>query len=403
MVNSNLVYDSSPVGKDLYYTFSTIQGGENLDFSLSPVFTITVYDGSGGGRFDQDSNKLITTLTTGVDDSLITLDSTDQTVSVIVPWSKEADESPATGIVQYDSSFTGDVYAYLSIASTGEETKKIGPLLQVVGSDLYQLPTSVFGSDSNVPVNTIGQGTDPVVNDTLKLIGGQALNLDNHTVIYVVKATADDENIALNEVCSIVNPAKGEVTFALKADQLPSPGIYLAAFNIINSEGSVLHQVPRYLQITPNISQGISIERPLTIAEIRLALRDYPVANTLLDEVEYSDEEIIWALTRPIDIWNSTPPALGTYNYNNFPYRAPHLDGAIGELLAAAAHHYMRNELPYQSAGLSVNDKAKASNYLQLSEGLKAKFIAFVERKKYEINVAGGFRFMSGPYDSLGY
>ncbi len=61
----------------------------------------------------------------------------------------------------------------------------------------------------------------------------------------------------------------------------------------------------------------------------------------------------------------------------------------------------MRNQLSYQSAGMTVDDKNKATNYLNLSENLKNKFITFVERKKYELNVAGGFIFNPGPYDRL--
>ena len=283
--------------------------------------------------------------------------------------------------------------------------RNIGPGFQFVGADLYQLPTSTFGTEdeSSVRVNTITQGTNPVINDALTLLNGQVLNLANHTVTYIARSSFGSEVADLAEPCSVVDADKGIVKFALQADQLPTPGIYLAGYNIVNTDGLLLHQVPRYLQITPDISQGLTIDRPLTIAEIRLALRDYPTSNTLLDEVEFSDEEIIWALTRPVDIWNSTPPDIGTYTYNNFPWRGAYMDGAVGELLSIAAHHYMRNELPYQSAGLSVNDKAKAANYLQLSENLKAKFVAFVERKKYEINVATGTRFMGGPYGNLGY
>jgi hypothetical protein len=285
-----------------------------------------------------------------------------------------------------------------------DSTRDFGGQFQAVGADRYRLPTSPFRSDSgiSIPVNTTTAGTSSVVEDVLKQPNGNVVKLANNTVHYLVQETLDGANI-LTELCGIIDADKGIVEYSLSPDDLPGPGVYLAAYNITNAEGLLLHQVPRYLQVTPNLTQGLSSQRPLSIGEIRLALRDYPDANTLLDEVEFSDEEIIWALTRPVDIWNSTPPDLGTHGYNSFPYRAPHLDGAIGELLSVAAHHYMRNELPYQSAGLSVNDKAKAGNYLQLSETLKAKFVNFVERKKYELNIAGGFRFKPGPYGNLGY
>tara|TARA_Y100000592_G_C5466747_1_gene317166 strand:- start:1364 stop:2239 length:876 start_codon:yes stop_codon:yes gene_type:complete len=280
-----------------------------------------------------------------------------------------------------------------------DSPKSIGPGFQYVGADLYQLPTAVFGGEeaSSIPANTITQSTNPVIQDTLRLANGQPLNLTNSDVIYVVKGSAGSSTVDMNEVCSIVDAEKGMVKFAVQAGQLPGPGIYLAAYNIFNADGLMMHQVPRYLQIIPDIGKGLSSSRPLTIAEIRLALRDYPASNTLLDEVEFTDEEIIWAITRPIDIFNSTPPeGVCEHGYTDFPYRGAHLDGVIGELLAIAAHHYMRNDFPYQSAGLTVSDKAKAANYLQLSENLKAKFREFTERKKYEKNIANGFLWQSG-------
>jgi|3_EtaG_2_1085321.scaffolds.fasta_scaffold69353_2 hypothetical protein len=287
---------------------------------------------------------------------------------------------------------------------TDDSTRNFGGQFQAIGADRYRLPTSPFRSSdgTSIPVNTVGFGVSPVVEDTLHQPNGNIIKLANNTVHYVVQESLNSANV-LTELCGIKDADNGIVEYALDPSDLPGPGIYLAAYNVTNSEGILLHQVPRYLQITPSLAQGVTTNRPLSIAEVRLSLRDYPASNTLLDEVEFSDEEIIWALTRPVDIWNSTPPDIGNYDYNNFPWRAAHLDGTIGELLAVSAHHYMRNELPYQSAGLSVNDKAKASNYLQLSENLKAKFVAFVERKKYELNIAGGFRFKPGPYGNLGY
>ena len=285
-----------------------------------------------------------------------------------------------------------------------DPTRNFGGQFKAVGADRYRLPTSPFRSDdgTSIPVNTVVHATTPVIEDTLRQPNGNVIRLANNTVHYIVQESLTGTN-TLTELCGIKDADNGVVEYSLDPADLPGPGIYLAAYNVTNEEDLLLYQVPRYLQITPSLGQGTVSQRPLSIAEIRLALRDYPAANTLLDEVEFSDEEIIWALTRPVDIWNGTPPDLVTYSYNNFPWRAPHLDGAVGELLSIAGHHYMRNELPYQSAGLTVNDKAKASNYLQMSEGLKAKFKEFVERKKYELNISGGFIFKPGPYGNLGY
>jgi hypothetical protein len=283
-----------------------------------------------------------------------------------------------------------------------EAIKNFGGQFKAIGADRYSLPTSPFRADDNnsIPVNTVTRGTTPVVTDTLLAPDGNPLKLANTTVTFLVQESLSTGTI-LSELCGIIDADNGVVQYSLSTTDVPGPGIYLAGYNIENADDLLLHQVPRYLQVISNIKEGMTTNRPLTIAEVRLALRDYPTSNTLLDDVEFNDEEILWALTRPIDIWNSIPPDVQTFNYNNFPYRAAHLDGAIGELLATAAHYYMRNQLSYKSAGMTVDDKNKAASYLNLSENLKNKYITFVERKKYEINVAGGFIFNPGPYDRL--
>jgi hypothetical protein len=283
-----------------------------------------------------------------------------------------------------------------------DANRDFGGQFHAVGADRYSLPPSAFRGDTggSTLVNTVTQGTTPVINDTLLSPDGIPLKLANTTVTFLIQESLSAGSI-LSELCGIVNADKGKVQYSLSTSDIPGPGIYLAGYNVINADDLLLHQVPRYLQVIPDIRGGIGATRPLTIAEVRLAIRDYPVSNTLLDDVEFSDEEILWALTRPIDIWNSVPPDISTFDYNNFPYRAAHLDGTVGELLSIATHHYMRNQLSYQSAGMTVDDKNKATNYLNLSENLKNKFITFVERKKYELNVAGGFIFNPGPYDRL--
>ena len=114
MASSNLVYDSSPAGKDIIFAFSTIQDGDPLDFSILPTFTVYVYDGSSGGLYGQD--EIITTITSSVDDSLFVLNEEEQLVSVVVPWDQEeVAGTAATGISQYNPNFKGEIYAQLII------------------------------------------------------------------------------------------------------------------------------------------------------------------------------------------------------------------------------------------------------------------------------------------------
>ena len=131
MSSSTTIHDSSPSGKDIVFTFSTLHDGLPLDFDDSPIFQFDVMDGSAGGRFDQDSSKLVTSITSAGDPDLITLDPDNQKVSVVVPWSKEPvfDGGVARGISQYDPAFNGEVYVYLTISSPTEATSVAGSQL----------------------------------------------------------------------------------------------------------------------------------------------------------------------------------------------------------------------------------------------------------------------------------
>ena len=82
----------------------------------------------------------------------------------------------------------------------------------------------------------------------------------------------------------------------------------------------------------------------LTNLDVRIWLRDNdPDANFLLDDFEFSPEEIRTAMTLAVDKWNETPPYLRNYDYDKFPYRFHLLQGTAGNLLFMAAHRFRRN------------------------------------------------------------
>ena len=64
-------------------------------------------------------------------------------------------------------------------------------------------------------------------------------------------------------------------------------------------------------------------DTPITDYEIRVVLRDNcPEDNILLDDYEYSPEEIRTAMNITMDYWNDQPPNLGFMDYDKSPYRS---------------------------------------------------------------------------------
>lgn len=130
----------------------------------------------------------------------------------------------------------------------------------------------------------------------------------------------------------------------------------------------------------------------VTDMEIRIFLRDKdPDANLLLDDYEFTAEEIRTAMNITVDKWNDMPPDIYRMDYDEFPYRSILLLGVASNLLAMAAHRYRRNSLPINAGGTSVNDQDKAREYDQASLRLREEYLQAIRTKKRELNADLGW------------
>lgn len=130
----------------------------------------------------------------------------------------------------------------------------------------------------------------------------------------------------------------------------------------------------------------------MTDMEVRIFLRDKdPEANLLLDDYEFTPEEIRTAMNITVDRWNDMPPDIYRMDYDEFPYRSILLLGVSSNLLAMAAHRYRRNSLQINAGGTSVNDQDKAREYDQASARLRDEYLQAMRTKKRELNVGLGW------------
>lgn len=133
-------------------------------------------------------------------------------------------------------------------------------------------------------------------------------------------------------------------------------------------------------------------DAPMTDMEVRIFLRDAdPAANILLDDFEFSPEEIRTAMNLAVDRWNDTPPDICRMDYDEFPYRSILLTGVSANLLTMAAHRYRRNSIALNAGGNSVSDQAKASEYDSAASRLSQDFMHSIRTKKREINIGLGW------------
>lgn len=186
---------------------------------------------------------------------------------------------------------------------------------------------------------------------------------------------------------------KGFVEFLLDGTEIPLPGVYRAEvgrFAGINLTDSW----PVLICVEPSVFQALLGTGPLTIPEVRLALLDVnsgdngaPFSN-LLDGVEFTDQEIAFAIRRIVDMWNETPPPVARYSSTNFPYRYWWTVGVSAMLLQMGANRYRRNRLQYSAGGVSVDDQSKDKDYDSLGQARMQEFRAWMLTEKVRINMS---------------
>jgi len=139
---------------------------------------------------------------------------------------------------------------------------------------------------------------------------------------------------------------------------------------------------------------------PISENDIRMFLVDKsPSDNFLLDDVEYTNEEISSACQFCVDKYNSQPPYVDKYTLASWPYRYELLIGASAMLLRMKAINMVRNRLDYtQQDGTAVQDKNKGAEYLAMSKELMAEFTDLITKIKVSKNMEAAYGSISGPY-----
>lgn len=259
--------------------------------------------------------------------------------------------------------------------------------------------------NGGVPFLSVVTGSNATLLVELKqqVDGGDPVDLSGvDHVQFVAKEFPFAAEYYVNQGATIVDGTAGLVSVTLTPDQLKYAGIWPASLITCStpatesprSPGEIIEEFSCWLYVKRSLTSLIEGNRPITIPEIRMALRDTsPSYNSLLEDLEFSDEEIVYAIMRPVEEWNETPPDLGQFSYTpgTFPYRENWRRATVGYLLKTAAYHYQRNYVPYNAGGVSFDDKNKAPQYFQTAEQNLQEWRQFVLAKKRELNMSLAF------------
>lgn len=218
----------------------------------------------------------------------------------------------------------------------------------------------------------------------------------------------------------IVDAENGHVRVNLEPKDTQCPGVYFGEFALVTclekseieaaptGDTTVLFSNHMYVYIGRNLWNNrmnhTGPNGPPSISEIRLHLRDTePSESFLLDNLAFSDEEIMQAIYLPVQYWNEIPPPIGTHTTANFPYRYHWLMAIAGYLFLTAAEQMRRNNLRYSASGVNIDDQDKEPNYEQAASRRLLEFREFVKRKKAQINLEGAYGGVGSTYRYIGH
>lgn len=274
--------------------------------------------------------------------------------------------------------FAGDSYQRVSCTS-GTSTIRLSQ------GQAATVELTVRDDDGNaVDLNTYAAGPDPA---TVRMAVSQMLHSSNNE--FELDGT-------------VVDIDNGVVTFAFTPEETAKPGIFVASVGVFDVD-ILQHQQMFYMEFMPT-NFSVSTSAPITIPEVRMDIMDTcPDANYLLDDLEFTDGEIIHAMRKAVDTFNEALPPIGGYTYDSFPFRALWFKGTNAYLLKMIAHKYRRNQLDYLAGGVSIRDQAKSAEYYSTAKQEEAEFLESVRQRKVAINIGLGFGSVGrSPYGLMG-
>lgn len=190
----------------------------------------------------------------------------------------------------------------------------------------------------------------------------------------------------------------GKVTFNIPG--ITQPGIYDASVTLYAA--GVPKASTRYWVEVAATMDWINCNLPLTISEVRMEVRDQcGEQNALFDALKFSDDQVVWAIRKPIDEFNSTGQPETAYTPATFPgqWRSQWVTSAAGYLMRVASIGDDRDGLTYSAGGVQINDK-DVSFVAKMSQQLIEEWRAWVRSKKVEINADQAWGTQGSDYGS---
>lgn len=218
-------------------------------------------------------------------------------------------------------------------------------------------------------------------------------NTDN--VLFIAREMTYTNAKYIEKDVPITDAANGIITLTLDTADVPYAGLWEAAFQLRTDSNEVQAEFRIYLELQKGMHYEISSRLdPITIGEVRMALFDRcPADNDFLDDVEFKDTEIVYAIRRAVDLWNEEKPVIAgaLYTMSTFPYRYHGTDAAVGQLLMIKGNNLMRNRMPLNTGSGTIDDKERANPYVKLGKEMIDEYRRWMRTEKARINATNVF------------
>lgn len=136
--------------------------------------------------------------------------------------------------------------------------------------------------------------------------------------------------------------------------------------------------------------------------QLRNFLRDHPKVNRLLGgQEESNDEDLALALHNALDEFNTMPPPIGQYGFENFPSRSLLIHGAAIWALESAGILESRNRLQYSEGGLNVAVSDSAQDYRAWIQSFTQKYMRRMQKLKKTINLESCYGQTESEYSDI--
>lgn len=215
-------------------------------------------------------------------------------------------------------------------------------------------------------------------------------------------AFADNSIVArVAETANVIDAAHGKVQFTLPKYVYEMPCIYFFYFSVVEkATGKVTHVFPGRGVLLVEWSPWMDhldhcpVKHRIvpSLEDVRRRLDDFVGKNDLLKQYEFSADDIVHAMLRPVYMFNEEPPRLRRFTYTiaTFPFYDNWVQGTAAELLQIAVLHYTRNKMLSNHGGITGDEKNRDREYLQLAQMYKDEYRQWIQRKKRDLNYSAG-------------